>query len=78
MDKEKRPLKEHNAPDPATTYERAKPEKEAGMGRLDNNTDATPTRRPDSIDKAVPNKQVPEHQINAEDVVNGRAKGSLG
>lgn len=36
-----------NNPDPASSYERAKPEKEAGMGRLDSNTDAVPTRRPD-------------------------------
>ena len=72
-----RPLTDDSAPDTATVYERAKPEKEAGMGRLDNNADATPTPCPDSVEKAVSNKQVPEHQINAEDIVDGRDKRSL-
>ena len=56
------------APDPATSYERAKPEKEAGMGRLDNNK-ATPTRREDTPGEAVRNSH-PPRQINAEDTVN--------
>jgi hypothetical protein len=58
-------MAEEKAPDPARVYERAKPEKESGMGRLDNNV-ATPTRRPDKIDDAVKNRQ-PPRQINAED-----------
>ena len=65
-------------PDPATSYERAKPEKEAGMGRLDNN-EGTPAKSPDRIEKAVRQKQ-PLRQINADDVVNaaegGQADGS--
>lgn len=77
MAEQNRPAHSSVAPDPATSYERAKPEKEAGMGRLDNNDEATPTKCPDSMDKAVKNKQIPEHQVNAEDVVDGKATRSL-
>ena len=77
MAEQMRPASKEQAPDPATTYERAKPHKEAGMGRLDNNNAATPTRSPDAIGKAVGNQQNPEHQINAHDVVNERASRSL-
>jgi hypothetical protein len=78
MASQHRPLNKGNAPDTATSYERAKPENEAGMGRLDNNDDATPTHRPDRADNATPNKQIPEHQLNAEDVVDSGAKKTLG
>lgn len=66
-----RPASKKLAPDPASSYERARPENEAGMGRLDNNI-ATPEDAPDQVEQAVENKQ-PLRQINAEDVVNGRA-----
>lgn len=69
-----RPASKELAPDPATVYERAKPEKEAGMGRLDNNV-ATPERSPDKIDQAVIQKQDPDRQINAEDQMNERNAG---
>jgi len=55
----------NQAPDPARVYERAKPEAESGMGRLDNNK-ATPTKREDKIHHAVKNRQK-NRQINAED-----------
>ncbi len=61
-----------NAPDTATSYERAKPEKEAGQGRLDSDQ-STPTDRPDQTDKAVQNKQDPERQINGEDAEDERS-----
>ena len=77
MAEQMRPASKEQAPDPASSYERAKPHKEAGMGRLDNNNAATPTRSPDSVGKAVKNQQNPEHQINAHDVVNERASRSL-
>lgn len=64
---------EDSAPDPASSYERAKPEKEAGMGRLDNNR-ATPTRSPDRLEDAVKHKQA-LRQINADDVVNAAEEG---
>lgn len=64
------------APDAAESYERAKPRNEAGMGRLDNNA-ATPTRSPDSMEKAAVNKQNPEGQLNGEDSMNMRASNDL-
>ena len=61
-----RPASKEDAPDPAHSYERAKPEREAGMGRLDNNA-STPTNRPDQSKGAVKNRQDPTRQINAQD-----------
>src|SRR5687767_14536691 len=69
-----RPASPQQAPDPATSYERAKPERESGQGRLDNNV-ATPTNRPDKGKEAVKNKQ-PPRQVNADDVGNARASGA--
>lgn len=59
-------MAEEKAPDPARSYERAKPEAESGMGRLDNNDDATPTPRRDKVYKAVKQRQ-DARQVNAED-----------
>jgi len=67
-----RPASKRQAPDPACAYERAKPDKEAGMGRLDNN-DAIPANSPDRVPQAVKNKQ-PLRQINAHDVVDEVAR----
>jgi hypothetical protein len=71
MASQNRPASNEQAPDPATSYERAKPEKEAGMGDLKNNK-ATPNNQPDGGQQAVPNSH-PPRQINAEDNVNQRA-----
>lgn len=60
------PANPEQVQDPASSYERAKPEDEAGMGRLTNN-DATPTDRPDRMGQAVDNKHSPERQVNAQD-----------
>lgn len=68
-----RPIAPEHAPDTARTYERAKPEKEAGMGRLDNNTRATPAKSPDQMEDAVTHRQA-NRQINSDDVVNQRAQ----
>ncbi len=65
-----RPLSKEDAPDPSRSYERAQPNAESGMGRLDNNR-ATPTPSPDQVEQAVTHKQ-PNRQLNAEDVVNER------
>jgi hypothetical protein len=70
MASRKRPASKPAAPDPARSYERARPEEEAGMGRLDNNV-GTPVLRADHIHKAVANRHV-SRQINSEDVVNER------
>ena len=67
------PRSEDLAPDPATSYERAKPEKEAGMGRLDNNR-GTPTPCRDHIEDAVKHRQRCR-QINADDVINAAEEG---
>jgi hypothetical protein len=56
------------APDPARSYERARPEAESGMGRLDADP-VTPVSRPDQMEKAVGNRQA-SRQINADDVTN--------
>ena len=76
MPDQSHPTSKQDAPDPARSYERAKPDKESGMGRLDNNK-ATPTNRADSVDGVVTNKHKP-HQINADEVVDGRATGDGG
>ena len=67
-----------SAPDPARSYERAKPEKESGMGRLDNNDDATPTDQPSQLEQTVPNRQDPQRQINAEETEDDRSSRPLG
>jgi hypothetical protein len=69
-----RPASPDKAPDPAHTYERAKPEREAGMGSLDSNADGTPHDSPDRQDQTVPNRQDPSHQLNADDAFAGRDK----
>jgi hypothetical protein len=63
----KRPLTPEEAPDTARVYERAKPEAEGGMGRLDNEK-GTPTHRGDQALKA-PNQHT-SRQLNSEEVVN--------
>jgi hypothetical protein len=57
-----------HVPDPSRSYERAKPEAESGMGRLDNNV-ATPTNSPDRAKQAVKNSQ-PPRQLNAHEVID--------
>ena len=68
-----RPASKDVAPDPANVYERANPDKEAGMGRLDNNV-AVPADSPDRIEGAVKHKQ-PLRQINADDVTDAKEEG---
>ncbi len=65
MCEQMRPENRKKAPDPSNSYERAHPENEAGMGRLDNDI-STPTDRPDQVEQAVSHRQK-SHQINAED-----------
>jgi len=56
MAEQMRPSSKEQAPDPARSYERAKPEAESGMGRLDNNK-ATPTDQPEQGKEAVSNRK---------------------
>ena len=76
MPDQHRPLSKEQAPDTARVYERAQPEKEGGMGRLDNNK-ATPAEGADGIEDSVQNKQNPQSQLNGEDSVEKRAKRTL-
>jgi hypothetical protein len=76
MAEQMRPASRKDAPDPASSYERAKPHKEAGQGRLDNNEDATPTQSPDCAEQAVKQKQG-LRQINAEDFGDDRSARPL-
>ena len=67
-----RALDSSTAPDPSRSYERARPEDESGMGRLDNNQ-SVPTDQADGIEGAVKQKQA-SRQINAEDADEQRAE----
>jgi hypothetical protein len=71
MAEQMRPASPEQAPDPANSYERTNPDREAGMGRLDNDK-ATPQRSPDKSEDAVPNRKTPTRQVNAHDAVNQR------
>lgn len=71
------PQSPQHLPDPARSYERAKPQDESGMGRLDNN-DSTPTDRPDQEHGAVTNRQDPTRQLNAEEVDDDRRSRAAG
>ena len=75
MAEQMRPASKQDAPDPSNNYERAHPEREAGMGRLDNNEDAVPADQPEATEQAVTNRQNPERQINAHESAAGTVKG---
>ena len=76
MPEQMRPASPSQAPDPARSYERAKPEAEAGMGRMDAEK-TPPSHQPDHIKDAVSHAQEPR-QINAHEGVNDRAAGTPG
>jgi hypothetical protein len=67
MAEEMRPASPQQAPDPSDNYERAHPDREAGMGRLDNNDDAVPANAPEQGQEAVKNKHDPTRQVNGQD-----------
>ena len=70
MAEQNRPASPAQAPDPATSYERAKPEKEAGMGSLDSPIgESTPADHAERGDHGVGNRQDARHQTNAHDDV---------
>src|SRR4051812_34769866 len=72
MAEQMRPSSPQQAPNPANSYERADPKREAGQGRLENNK-STPTDQRDQIQETVNNRQDPRRQINAQDNVNAGA-----
>jgi len=71
MAEQMRPASKQEAPDPANSYERSRPEDQPGQGRLDNNK-ATPTDQPSGEQQAVGNQQQSDRQINAQETT-GRA-----
>ena len=66
MAERKRPLTKDEAPDTARSYERAKPEAESGMGRLDAD-ESTPAPCRDKMIDAATNRQG-VRQINVEEL----------
>jgi hypothetical protein len=68
MAKRKPSRVEADVPDPARTYERARPEAESLNGRLSGEP-SVPSKSPDRMEHAAPNKQA-LRQLNADDVVN--------
>jgi hypothetical protein len=71
-DKHGHPLTNSDAPDASNSYERAHPENESGMGRLDNNK-FVPADRADSMKSTISHAQDPTHQLNSEDVIDQRS-----
>jgi hypothetical protein len=67
-DQQMRPASPEQAPDPSFNYERSRPEREAGAGRMDNNSKATPAATPDKIAGPVANAQDPGRSLTAQDV----------
>ena len=67
-----RPASPARAPDPATNYERSKPEKEAGAGRVDNPVEAAiPAQHHGNLDQTVDNAHPGTRQLNAHDDPGG-------
>ncbi len=67
MANQMRPSSNEEAPDPAVTYERAKPEREAGMGSLKAVKNPPRSEVGDKMEEAVPNRQAGDRQINAQE-----------
>jgi len=67
MAEQMRPASKEQAPDPSFNYERSHPDREAGMGRLDTNRQATPAKHDDKMKDAITHAQDPTRQINAQD-----------
>ena len=56
MPEKMKPASKQQAPDPSRSYERSRPEDEAGMGRLDSEK-TTPAEKPDRPHHAVSNRR---------------------
>ena len=70
------PASRNQAPDPASSYERAKPQNEAGLGRM-TAPDAIPHDQPDQIERAVTHRQDGSRQLNGQDAVDQRREGTV-
>jgi len=62
MAEQMRPSSKKQAPNPAHSYERSDPNREAGMGKLEAEK-TRPADHPEEIDHAVPNKPL-DHRKN--------------
>ncbi len=67
MAEQMRPASKEQAPDPAVNFDRSDPKRESGAGRMTNNTNATPTPRPDKMPETVSNAQTGHVQVNAQE-----------
>src|SRR4051794_30695426 len=72
MAEQMRPASPDQAPDPANSYERSHPGREAGMGRMDNDKAVPDVNAPDQHHQAATNRQDGSRQVNAHDTVNQR------
>jgi hypothetical protein len=70
MAEQMRPASKESAPNPAHSYERSDPNREAGQGRLDTDK-TTPVQQPDKIQESAPNRSDPSRQVNAHEVIKG-------
>jgi hypothetical protein len=71
MPSQNRPASKEQAPDPATSYERAKPEKESETGQLDA-PKVAPANQRDHL-HGTGQKRRPSRQINADQDLNQRS-----
>jgi hypothetical protein len=67
-----RPLSPQHAPDPASQFDRSRPEKESGMGDLNSPIgSATPTHQSENLDRSASNAHPGDRQLNAHDDPGG-------
>lgn len=66
-DEQMRPASKEQAPDPARSYGRDKPEAEAGMGKLHNDAHGTPVNQPERAGDAVSNQRQPKELEREQD-----------
>jgi hypothetical protein len=76
MAEQMRPTSPKQAPNPAHSYERSDPHREAGMGRLDSD-ESTPAERRDELQDSAPNRSDPTRQINAEESMKAGERQDL-
>ena len=70
MAEQMRPSSKQDAPNPAHSYERTDPNREAGQGSLEK-IEPDPTNKRDQIQETPHNRSDPQRQLNAEEVIKG-------
>jgi hypothetical protein len=76
MAEQMRPTSPKEAPNPAHSYERSDPHREAGMGRLDSDA-SVPAERRDELQDSAPNRSDPTRQINSEESMKAGERQDL-